>query len=122
MRILLALLLAAHGLAHLVSFVEAWRLLPRVMPYKTTVLAGHVDLGDTGTRAAGVLWLLVSIAFAVVAGGAAADTDWWVAGAFGTAVVSLVLSATEWPEARVGVMIDVAILAALPLGRWLGFI
>ena len=119
MRIALAVFLALHGLAHLVSFVEAWRLIPEGFPYKTTVLAGRVDLGDTGIRIAGVLWLFVALAFAATAIGAIVNATWWVPVALGTAVVSLLLSSAEWPDTRVGVLIDLAILGILPLAHGL---
>src|SRR5688572_27260278 len=122
MRIALAVVLAAHGVAHLVSFVEAWRLVPEGLPYKTTVLAGRVDLGDAGIRVVGVLWLLVALAFAGAGIGAIVNAPWWVPVALGSAVVSLLLSSTEWPEARVGVMIDLAILATLPLAHGLSLV
>jgi hypothetical protein len=119
MRIVLAMVLAAHGLAHFVSFVEAWRLIPSGFPYKTTILRGRVDLGDTGIRITGMLWLFVTIAFGVAAIGCIANATWWVPVALGSAAASLLLSSTEWPEARVGVMIDFAVLGVLPLAHWL---
>jgi len=117
MRIALALFLAAHGLAHFVSFIEAWRLIPSGFPYKTTILAGRVDLGDTGTRIVGVLWLFLVLAFGATAIGAIVNAAWWVPVALGSAVASLLLSSTEWPDARVGVMIDLGILGILPLAH-----
>ena len=113
MRIALAVLMAVHGVAHLVGFAGAWRLAPDGIPYKTTVLAGHVNLGDAGMRAVGVLWLGLAVTFAVAAGGAVVDRSWWPALALGVTISSLVLCATEWPEARLGIAINVLILGAL---------
>src|SRR5829696_5581074 len=104
MRIALAILMALHGVAHLVGFSGAWSLAPEGVPYKTTVLAGHVDLGDVGIRAVGLLWLAAAAAFLFA----------------GLAAVSLRLSATEWPEARIGVAINALIITALIAARWLG--
>jgi hypothetical protein len=117
MLILLAGLMVLHGAAHLVSFFEAWRLVPGGFPYKTTVLAGRVDLGDGGVRAVGVIWLFVSVAFVVASVGAVAGATWWVPMAVGTTFTSLLLTSTEWPEARVGVAINLLILAVLMAGR-----
>ena len=115
MRIALAVLMTFHAVAHLVSFVEAWRLIPQGFPYKTTVLAGHVDLGDIGIRAVGVIWLLVSVGFFIAAFGAVSGSAWWVPTALGIAVASLLLSSAELPEARVGVVINLSIIGVLIL-------
>jgi hypothetical protein len=122
MRIALALLMAFHGVAHLVSFVEAWRLMPQTFPYKTTVLAGRVDLGDSGIRAVGVVWLLTGVAFAAAAIGLVAEVAWWMPVALGASIASLLLSAAELPQARIGVGIDIAIIVAIVAGRSLGWL
>jgi hypothetical protein len=49
MRIIVGLILLAHGFAHLVGFVVPWRLM--AVPdaaYKTTLLAGKINVGDRG--------------------------------------------------------------------------
>ena len=117
MRIALAVLMMVHGIAHLVGFAGAWRLAPDGIPYKTTVLAGHVDLGDVGIRAVGVLWLGLALGFAVTAVGIIGDRSWWPALAVGVTLASLLMCATEWPEARIGVAINVLILGVLAVGR-----
>jgi hypothetical protein len=77
MRILLAALLALHGIVHLVRFIGSWqRDSSGGIPYKTTVLAGHVNVGDAGVRALGILWLVMAIAFVVTAAGTALGMQW----------------------------------------------
>jgi hypothetical protein len=102
MRIALAFLMTLHAVAHLVSVVEAWQLIPDGFPYKTTVFAGRVDLGDVGIRAVGLVWLFVMIGFLLAAIGAVAVTTWWVPVALGVAASSLLLSFAELPDARAG--------------------
>lgn len=110
-RLLLALTCAGHGVAHLVGFFAAWR--PGTFPelsHKTTVLAGRVDLGEMGIRLVGILWLLMAVAFAGAAlqvwwrGAGAANLVMWVAAA------SIVLSVFEWPDAQIGVVVNLAIV------------
>ena len=123
MRIALAVLMLLHGIAHLPGFIAAWR--PDgfgEMPYKTTILAGRVDLGDAGIRVIGVVWLLVAIGFVVAAAGTFTGRSWWMVALVGVALVSLGLSAPEWPLARVGVAVNVAILAALFAGQRFGWL
>jgi hypothetical protein len=119
-RILLALLCAGHGVAHLVGFFAAWRpgMFPD-LPYKTTVLAGHLNLGETGIRIVGVLWLLMALAF----GGTAALV--WAKGVsvanvvMGVAAASMVLSLLAWPDSQIGVVVNLAIvLFVLASLRW----
>ncbi|HEU4697836.1 MAG TPA: hypothetical protein VFS40_01510 [Gemmatimonadales bacterium] len=124
MRIALAVLMLLHGLAHLPGVVGSWRLAPlEGMPYKTTLLAGHVDVGDAGMRVMGLVWLLTALGFVASAAGAFADRSWWTSAAVALALVSLTVSALEWPAARIGVFVNLALLAALLLGArfgWLG--
>ena len=116
MRLILAGLMTLHGIAHLVGFAGAWQLAPaKEIPYKTTVLGGHLQLGDTGIRVMGVLWLFAAVAFVVAAGGAVFNVRWWTNAALIVTAVSLAMTIIEWPEARFGFVVNVAILAALLL-------
>jgi hypothetical protein len=50
MRVAFALFIALHGLAHLPGFMASWQIVHlEALPYKTTVFAGHVDLGHAGS-------------------------------------------------------------------------
>ena len=117
MRIALAAFMALHGIAHLVGFAGSWQLAAAGVPYKTTVLGGRLDLGDAGIRAVGLLWVVAALAFVSVAAGAAVDTDWWVKTAVMVAMGSLALTALEMPQSRVGVVLNVILIAALLLMR-----
>ena len=120
MRIALAMLMVVHGLAHSVGFVGAWHIGPESVPYKTTVLAGRLDLGHAGIRVVGTLWLAAAIAFVLAAIAAVMGVAWWPQLALFVALVSALLSAAELPEARLGLAINVGIIAVLLTGRWLG--
>ena len=116
MRLILAGLMTLHGIAHLVGFAGAWQLAPaKEIPSKTTVLGGHLQLGDTGIRVMGVLWLFAAVEFVVAAGGAVFNVRWWTNAALIVTAVSLAMTIIEWPEARFGFVVNVAILAALLL-------
>lgn len=114
MRFALAVLFALHGIAHLVGFAGSWQLAASgELPYKTTVLNGRIDLGDAGIRMFGLLWVAAAIAFVMAAAGILLEADWWVRLAAIVAAGSLVLTVLEWPAARVGLYLNVIILAVL---------
>ena len=117
-RFLFVAPLIAHGLVHLLGFVVNWQLASLAeMPYKTTLLAGALDVGATGIRAVGLLWLLGAVGF-VVAGGAVFNLrPWWRVFTLGATLFSLALCILGWPDARFGLLVNLAILAFLFMGR-----
>ncbi len=121
MRTALALFLLLHGLAHLPGFLVPWRLLvSEDLPYDTKLLGGRWDAGDAGIRLIGVLWLLQALTFAAVAWLVFRDVPDWPLFVAVAALESLVLSVLGWPASRVGVWVNVALLAALAAGAALG--
>jgi hypothetical protein len=121
MRIVAALVLLVHGVANLVGFVVPWRLatLPEV-PYRSTILGGRLEVGDTGVRALGVLWLVAALAFAAAAAGVLLHASWWRPLSMAVAVVSLALCVTGWPDAKIGIPVNVAIIAVLVIATRAG--
>ena len=118
MRLALALVFAVHGLAHLPGFLVPWRLVkPADMPYKTTLLGGSIDVGGTGIRIMGILWLLAAIGLFAAAVATFRGSPSWPTLALSVTGVSLVLSILAWPDSRIGVGVNLAILVALLLGR-----
>jgi hypothetical protein len=105
-----------HAVAHLPGFLVSWRLATLAeLPYRTTVLAGRLNIGDAGTRVTGVVWALLAIAFAGAGAGLLLRTPWWNQVAWFATVVSLVMCVLGWPETRLGVLVNLA------LGAWLLF-
>jgi 2-hydroxy-6-oxonona-2,4-dienedioate hydrolase len=118
MRAAFAAFLFLHGLAHLVGFLVPWGLVPSpapgaAPPPPTNVVFGHIHLGDSAARLLGILWLLVALAFVVVAIGVWRETPWSRAALVVMLLASLALTIAWWPTARVGVVINAAILLAL---------
>jgi len=113
-------LLAAHGLAHLPGFIGGWRLANlREMPYHTTVFAGHVDIGDAGMRIAGAVWLLLAVGFETAAVGGMLHRTWWGPLTAVVATVSLCLCIIQYPDARIGIVINIVILCMLAVGQYM---
>jgi hypothetical protein len=116
MRTALAIFLLLHGLAHTPGFAVAWRLAsPPEMPYKTTLLNGALDVGDTGIRVMGVCWLLAAIGFAAAALVTLRGHAAWPTITLGVSCFSLILGVLAWPDSRVGVILNVMLIVALLL-------
>ena len=117
MRFVLAFFLLAHGVAHLVGFVSSWKLATLAeLPYKTTVFSGRVDVGDAGIRVMGALWLLAALAFLVAAIAVATDAGWAVRFTLAGIIASLMLCVVGWPDARIGVAVNVGLVLLLAIG------
>jgi hypothetical protein len=109
-----AMVLALHGVIHLIGFVSPWRIASlEALGYRTTVLGGALDIGDVGVRAIGLVWLGLIFGF-----GSAAFAVWhgkpWAIGLTGAlATVSLIVCVAGLPETAAGIGIDVMILATV---------
>jgi hypothetical protein len=91
------------------------------MPYRSTVLAGHLALGTAGVRVLGLLWLLAALGFMGVGAGLAfrsARRPWrpWRGARVAVALLSLALCLLAWPDSASGAVIDGALLAVLFAG------
>jgi uncharacterized protein DUF6544 len=104
MKVLFAVFLILHGLIHLMGAAKAFGLadLPQ--------LTQHIG------RPAGILWLLAAVLFLVTAVCLFTwPRWWWVAGAVAV-VVSQVVIASSWSDARYGTIANVIVLAGVALG------
>jgi hypothetical protein len=78
--------MALHGIAHTPGFATAWHFVPAGGgSYKTTVLGGRFD------------------------------ASWWPSAALVTAIVSMLLSLLEMPQARIGVFVNLFVIAVVLL-------
>jgi hypothetical protein len=123
MRIVLAILFIVHGIAHLPGFVVPWRLATlSEMPYKTTMLGGAFAVGSFGIRLVGILWLLAGLGFAIAGVATFRNSPAWPTIALVATLFSLALTVLGWPEARIGLALNVIILAYLLLGARAGWL
>jgi len=117
MRATLVVFLLAHAVAHIVGFAVPWRLATSAdVPYRTTIVSGLIDLGPTGIKAVGVIWLALAVAFAAIAIGVLERTSWWYAAVLPLIGVSVVLCVLQWPDTRFGLLANGVILALLLIG------
>lgn len=117
MRIVLAALLLAHGIAHLPGFLVNWQLrtFPE-LPYRTTIFGGAADIGDGGIKAIGVAWLVLSVLFIVAAAATLMRAAWSQPFVYAAVGLSTVLCVAGWPDARFGLIANAAIVLLLAGG------
>jgi len=116
MRFIIGLVLIAYGLAHAMGFVTRWRIGPdKDAPYNTTILNGIIDIGDIGMHAMGILWLIAGLVLVAAGLGVMGATSWGGIVTLDAAMFSLILGIIGWPDFRLGVFINVVILAYLGL-------
>ena len=109
-----AILLALHGVIHLIGFVTPWRIATlEGFAYRTTVLGGASDIGDVGARLIGLVWLGLTFGFLAAGYGIWRRTRWAVGLTGVLAIVSLIVCLLGLPETGAGVVIDGVILAAV---------
>lgn len=97
-------LVALHALIHLMGFAKAFG------------LAELPQLAQPISRAMGIAWLGAAVILLGTAGLAAAgQRSWWIA-ALGAVILSQVVIATSWGDAKFGTVINLIILAAVVYG------
>jgi hypothetical protein len=118
MRIALAILMVLHGIAHLVGFVGSWRTAGAATnPPLKPMLLGSQGVDRSGVHTMGVFWLLTAVAFLLASAAAVLATPWWLLAAIGVSLFSLTLCIIALPETRVGIAVNLLLLAALLLGQ-----
>jgi hypothetical protein len=123
MRILLAFLFIAHGIAHLPGFVVPWRLatLPG-LPYKTSMINGSVQVGGMGIRILGLFWLLGALGFVLTGAATLRGYGYWPTLGVAVTLFSLVLTLLGWPEARIGTVLNLMLLTLILFGARAGWL
>ena len=65
----------------------------------------------------GIFWLLTAVAFLLAAVAALTNEGWWILAAFGVTLFSLLLCIIALPETRIGIAVNVLLLAMLLAGQ-----
>jgi hypothetical protein len=113
-RTLAAALLAVHGLIHLLGFVVPWGIAQvEGFPYSTSALGGALALGEPGARLVGLVWLALAVGFVIAGVATWRRAAWAVPLTAVLAVGSIAVCVLGLPEAVFGIVVNVAILAAL---------
>jgi hypothetical protein len=110
-QVAVGILLLIHGLIHLMGTAVYWRLATiEGLAYPTALLGGRLAAPTAAVQALGGLWLAGALGFGLVVAGLLLGRPWWRPLALGVAALSLVICALGWPDARAGVVINLAII------------
>lgn len=115
-----ALLVAGHGLIHLMGFAAYWPLavIPE-LPYRTDLAGGRWEVGGAGMKLYAALWLLAALGFLLATAGLLTRQGWWQPAMIGTAVLSTALIALNWEPAFRGAVVNAVILVVMAVASLL---
>lgn len=111
-RLLFAALLALHGIVHWIGFAVPFGLMETESnPYTTEMLWGTIDVGDVGAHLLGIAYLALIVPFLVAAYGVARARGWALPLTIVVASLSAFVCALTSPNAVVGLVLNLAIIA-----------
>ena len=122
-EIIVAIVLFVHAVAHLVGFIVPWRMATfEEIPYKTTLLGGMLNVGVVGIRIVGILWLVTALSFVATGILVLQSHPMWQLITLYLAAFSLLLCILGWPDSKIGVFVNVVILAFIEIGGRLAWL
>ena len=115
MLIVLALLVALHGLAHMVGFAAPFGYLKDPLP--PSPIIEHLGIGAPAMKALGVAWLVTMIVFVIASILLLRHSSRWPAVMLAGCVLSVFLTVIFLPYAKIGLVVDVALIAFVIANR-----
>ena len=115
-RVGAAVVLALHGIVHWIGFAVPFGLMTtESITFTTKALWGGFDLGDGGAKVLAVAYLALIVPFVVAAYGILRRKTWAIPLTAVTAWLSAVVCALGSPNAVVGLVLDLVIVALVLL-------
>ena len=116
-RIIVAIGLIAHGLAHLSGFVAAWTVADVGFSTRWMFLSSELSLHSSVGKLFGLLWLAAAATLGAAGGGLLWQRFWGVPLALVGALISLAVILPWWntvpPGAKLGALFDLLVLVVL---------
>lgn len=123
---LASLVLLGHGLGHTTGIAGAWSKIETGFSDKPWVFGGDVRLGSPAGKAFGLIFLITTILFVISAAAAFTGSDQWRVFALVGSVTSIACIVPWWNTvlfgAKLGVLLDVAIILVLLVPGGEGFV
>lgn len=110
-KIIAGLVLIMHGLIHLMG-TTVYMNLGKIQDfnYKTTLLNGNWNLGESGIRFFGALWIFPAVGFIVIGVALLMGWSWWQSLLIPVTLFSLILTSLDWNISFGGAGLNLAIL------------
>jgi hypothetical protein len=116
MRIGAAIFLALHAIAHGPGILGAWKIAEfEEASFQPNLLL--TGASDTLVAVLGAAWLVAAIAYLVAAYGLLRNARWWPGATLVAALVSLAMTVLWADDAVIGLVVNIAVVAAL-LALW----
>ncbi len=113
---ILAALLFIHGVAHLVGFVVSWKLADlKEMPFSTKIFSKKIELGETGIKIYGLIWLLLAVFYIICVILILFNGPIYKNILISASVLSLIMSILGVPESKFGIVINVLLIVYLSI-------
>lgn len=109
MKWLLLVITALHGLIHTMGFFNETGI-KKIDGFSGDTL---IKLSGNTRHVLGVVWLLVAVMMVVVAIGIVAGAGWWKPLAIASIAISQLLIIMWWPDAKMGTVPNIVLLAAV---------
>jgi len=116
MYIALAALIALHGMAHMVGFAAPFGYMKNPPPMDS-LFVNRLAITNGGMKVLGIFWFAAAIIFVVAAVGLFRRTAWWAPVTLVACLLSIALSVSFLPYAKIGLLVDVALIAFLYLNH-----
>jgi hypothetical protein len=123
LRLILAVILIAHGLGHIMGFLAAWTNVPMGFTDRSWLLSTGVTVQSALGKAFGLLWLVALVALVGAGLGVWLRADWWPTLAIVGSVISLLAILPWWntvaPSPRIWAsLVDIVTIAVLLVPSW----
>lgn len=116
-RIILAIPLMAHGLAHLSGFIAAWTTADVGFSTSWIFLSSELSLHSSVGKLFGLLWLAATATLVAAGAGVLWQRSWGAPLALVAALISLAVILPWWntvpPGAKLGALFDLLVLMVL---------
>lgn len=123
MRLVFEVFLLVHAFAHVVVFLAYWNVLKHEeISSKTEILEGRFDIGPERARMLGFVWLLVGLAFAIVALRMMMGHEGYFVSLLVITLFSLLLTITGLPDTKIGVLLNTFLVPFLIMNYLLEWI
>lgn len=113
----ITIVVAVHGLIHLMGFVTTWELAEIEDLDDSTLLA--LEPGTVAAQTFGLVWLAAAVLFVATAVGLVLAAGWTDTAAAVASILSILVSVLWWADAPIGALVSATVLTVLAVRFWL---